>query len=180
MRRGWWIQPPAIILLVALLATEAFLSCSPWGFHSSSSSSISAPSRCTVFQASNHPLVHYYKDTIYRSPVPLLITIGPQCSGKTALLRRLNTTAVALGDPPLYDVAIDNDPRAYRKVGLEQFLQGDKLDLSTRMTHGPGQGVSSSADEECRLVLNFLLNTMPDKDVRCAIEQMLAMVRKEE
>lgn len=45
---------------------------------------------------------------------PLLITIGPQCAGKTTYLRTI---------PDCIDISIDNQPHTYEQVEVSTVLQ---------------------------------------------------------
>ncbi|CAM9524964.1 unnamed protein product, partial [Scytosiphon promiscuus] len=77
------------------------------------------------------------KETEARRP-PMLVTIGPQCAGKTSLLRALaakseaareraeDAGAVAGGAiaPPVMDVAIDDQPSVYHTIPTGLLLDG--------------------------------------------------------
>jgi hypothetical protein len=54
------------------------------------------------------------------SPPPLVVTIGPQCSGKTTFLRKYMR---------IKDVAIDDVPGVYEKVLVEALVSAEGLEL---------------------------------------------------
>ncbi len=99
-------------------------------------------------------------------PPPLIITIGPQCGGKTSLLRRLNATRPA-GAPPLLDVAIDDDRDVYRRVPMRAFLDGELGGPRDVRIRGrlASERCGDPAPEECRLVLGFLAGLWPLEEV---------------
>lgn len=53
-------------------------------------------------------------------PPPLVVTIGPQCSGKTTLLRKYRR---------IMDVAIDDVSGVYEKVLIEALISAEGLEL---------------------------------------------------
>jgi len=85
----------------------------------------------------------------------------------------LNNTAIARGDPFLYDVTIDDDPKTYQRVRLESFLRSSS---SSSSNFPEGQGGPLPAEEECRLVLKYMLRAVPDEDIQDAFQEILTEV----
>lgn len=54
------------------------------------------------------------------APLPLVITIGPQCSGKTTFLRKYRK---------IKDVSIDDVPSVYEKVPIQALISQDAVEL---------------------------------------------------
>lgn len=113
-----------------------------------------------------------------RRPPPLLITIGPQCGGKTSLLRRLNATRPS-GAPPLLDVAIDDDRDVYRRVPMRAFLEGELEGPKDVQIRGrlASERCRDPAPEECRLVLGFLTGHWSLQEAERQLEALSSTVR---
>jgi hypothetical protein len=111
-------------------------------------------------------------------PPPLVVTIGPQCGGKTSLLRRLNATRPA-GAPPLVDVAIDDDRDVYRRVPMRAFLEGALAGPRDPLIRGRRASArcTDPGPEECRLVLGYLAGLWPLQEAERRLAAIPSTVR---
>jgi len=118
-------------------------------------------------QASKQPSLN---DEVEVPTVPsMLITVGPQCSGKTTSMTR------GFGSD-VFDVTIDDQDGVYIRVGREGFIEPNFL--------GPkeAQLASDGKNTEQRLVLCRLLNNITSDDLTCMLptpEPMKGKVRSE-
>lgn len=111
-------------------------------------------------------------------PPPLLVTIGPQCGGKTSLLRRLNATRPGAA-PPLLDVAIDDDRDVYRRVPMRAFLEGELAGPRDVRIRGrlASERCADPAPEECRLVLGYMAGLWPLQEAERGLAALSSTVR---
>ncbi|CAM9199225.1 unnamed protein product [Phaeothamnion confervicola] len=103
---------------------------------------------------------------------PLLVTIGPPCSGKTTLLRRL-----ALNGVNIRDIAIDDHPEVYLKVALARFTGGEpSLPKSEPRIYGRNLAERLSDDDGAResaLVAGRLQGVLSQEDFVAELRGLL-------
>jgi hypothetical protein len=84
-----------------------------------------SPSSPLSFQTSGHsssaPSTTFPASTTSCSPSQLLITIGPQCAGKTSFLTNYSEVQ-GLQDQEVLDVSLDNMTRTYEKITVRSIL----------------------------------------------------------
>ncbi|CAN0013889.1 unnamed protein product, partial [Choristocarpus tenellus] len=112
-------------------------SCSTWGYGGA--------------QALQAMRVPAFKEEM-PSRLPLIITIGPQCSGKTTTLRSFESSMLERGNWRLQDIAIDDHPNVYHTIPMEALLRDPWGQQQPGGGGWEGRGVAPGAQERAVLV----------------------------
>jgi hypothetical protein len=106
---------------------------------------------------------------------PIYITIGPQCSGKTTMLSKLQQEL--MNDPtgtPIHDVALDNQRGVYVPVNCDYFLRRSTDRLLHKRIQGKtiGDRIHGSDNDELRCVLQRCHGLLSERQFQDSIANL--------
>ncbi|CAM9881012.1 unnamed protein product [Discosporangium mesarthrocarpum] len=112
---------------------------------------------------------------------PLVVTIGPQCAGKTTMLATLGRSLSERGTAPLQDIAIDDSSGVYCKIPLQLLLEDPWLqaenvwsgDMAAVVYGRPlRERLMDDACRETRLVAMRLLGHLSEEEFSSSVADL--------